>query len=123
MNKLKCIHRIEINAVQQINTLYLNGSIYVQVIERSFGLLKSRYRCLDKSGGTLLYTPERACGIVVACCVLHNFCLEHNVALPAAELHAAMHPQDTPDIIIPPTCQSAVALRQHLVAQMFERNN
>lgn len=27
------------------------------IIERSFGLLKSRFRCIDTSGGTLLYIP------------------------------------------------------------------
>lgn len=41
-------------------------------IERLFGVLKSRFRCLDKSGGTLLYTAKKVCKIVVACAVLHN---------------------------------------------------
>jgi len=49
------------------------------VVERCFGVLKSRFRCLDHSGGTLLYTPERACCIVTAVCVLHNFAISRNI--------------------------------------------
>ncbi|XP_061170751.1 putative nuclease HARBI1 [Saccostrea echinata] len=41
-------------------------------VERSFGILKSRFCCLDASGGSLLYSPQKACDIVVACVVLHN---------------------------------------------------
>lgn len=51
-------------------------------IERAFGVLKSRFRCIDSSGGTLLYTPKKACKIAVATAVLHNMCIESNVPLP-----------------------------------------
>ncbi|KAM7297582.1 putative nuclease HARBI1 [Ixodes scapularis] len=52
-----------------------------QVIERTFGLLKSRFRCLDKSGGFLQYRPKICCKIIVACVVLHNYCMRHHVSL------------------------------------------
>jgi DDE superfamily endonuclease len=52
------------------------------VVERCFGLLKSRFRCLDKTGGTLLYTPEKTCRLIIACAVLHNFCIGRHI--PAA---------------------------------------
>ena len=42
------------------------------VIERTFGILKMRVRCLDKSGGTLQYSPQKVAAFFVACCVLHN---------------------------------------------------
>ena len=42
------------------------------VIERTFGILKMRFRCLDKSGGTLQYSPQKVAAFFVACCVLHN---------------------------------------------------
>jgi hypothetical protein len=42
------------------------------IIERSFGLLKSRFGCIDTSGGTLLYTPLKCCDIVIAVVVLHQ---------------------------------------------------
>ncbi|XP_064476230.1 putative nuclease HARBI1 [Ornithodoros turicata] len=52
-----------------------------QVIERAFGLLKSRFRCLDKSGGCLMYPTRRTSAIIVACIVLHNYCMCRNIDL------------------------------------------
>ncbi|KAM7307618.1 hypothetical protein ISCGN_011254 [Ixodes scapularis] len=37
-----------------------------KVIERTFGILKTRFRCLDKSGGVLQYQPKICCRIIVA---------------------------------------------------------
>lgn len=42
------------------------------IIERTFRTIRSRFRCLDGSKGTLQYSPEKAGHIVLACCVLHN---------------------------------------------------
>ena len=53
------------------------------IIDRSFGLLKSRFRCIDTSGGTLLYTPLKCCDIVISVGVLHNLCIIHHFPLPA----------------------------------------
>ena len=47
------------------------------VIERTFGILKMRFRCLDRSGGTLQYGPQKVAAFFVACCVLHNFAMNH----------------------------------------------
>lgn len=58
------------------------------IVERSFGILKSRFRCIDNSGGTLLYHPQKACDIVVAVAVLHNMCVSNNVPIePREENH------------------------------------
>lgn len=90
------------------------------VIERSFGVLKSRFRCLDKSGGTLLYTAEKTCKIIVAVAVLHNMCIDKKVPMDIdrdVQVRAAA--------IQPPTQaqqqvvqQSASDLRRR-VAQLF----
>ena len=50
------------------------------IIEKSFGLLKSRFRCIDTSGGTLLHTPLTCCDIAIV--VLHNLCIIHHLPLP-----------------------------------------
>ena len=51
------------------------------VIERAFGVLKSRFRCLHKSGGSLTYAPAKCCNIILACTILHNMCIDANVDL------------------------------------------
>ncbi|XP_037572151.1 putative nuclease HARBI1 [Dermacentor silvarum] len=45
------------------------------VVERCIGLLKSRFRCLQRYRA-LHYEPDRAANIVAACAVLHNLCLD-----------------------------------------------
>ena len=51
------------------------------VIERTFGLLKSRFRCLHKSGGALQYAPETACMIVATAAILHNIAIKHGLQI------------------------------------------
>ncbi|KAJ1150588.1 hypothetical protein NDU88_003378 [Pleurodeles waltl] len=50
-----------------------------RVIERTFGLLKARFRCLHMTGGSLFYSPKKVCQIIVACCILHNLALRRQV--------------------------------------------
>ncbi|KAL6486137.1 hypothetical protein MHYP_G00055290 [Metynnis hypsauchen] len=54
------------------------------VVERAIGQLKSRWRCLNRNGGMLLYRPEKVCRIVRACGVLHN--VAHRYAVPLLEV-------------------------------------
>lgn len=44
------------------------------VVERTIGVLKSRFRCLQRYRA-LHYEPETAAKIVAACAVLHNVCI------------------------------------------------
>lgn len=55
------------------------------VVEHTFGVLKSRFRCLHKSGGALQYTPSKCAKITLACMLLHNRCIRRNIALPEEE--------------------------------------
>ncbi|KAK3083318.1 hypothetical protein FSP39_019317 [Pinctada imbricata] len=51
------------------------------VVERTFGVLKSRFRCLHKSGGTLPFAPLKCSKIIEACFRLHNKAIEEKVPL------------------------------------------
>lgn len=53
------------------------------VVERCFGVLKSRFKCLSDSGGILMYAPNKVCRIVIACAVLHNICMTYNISADA----------------------------------------
>ena len=41
-------------------------------VEQTIGILKQRWSCLR----FLRMQPHKCCKIVVACCALHNFCLD-----------------------------------------------
>lgn len=51
------------------------------VVERAFGVLKMRLRCLNKHR-VLHYSPSKAAHIVYACMVLHNICMLRKMPLP-----------------------------------------
>ncbi|XP_054155561.1 putative nuclease HARBI1 [Oppia nitens] len=42
------------------------------VVERAFGVLKMRFRCLDWTAGKMMFRPKRAVNVIIACFVLHN---------------------------------------------------
>ncbi|XP_067838454.1 putative nuclease HARBI1 [Heptranchias perlo] len=42
------------------------------VIEQAIGMLKMRFRCLDRPGGALQYWRARVSRIIRVCCILHN---------------------------------------------------
>jgi len=88
------------------------------IIERTFGVLKSRFRCLDKSGGTLLYSAEKACKLVTATAVLHNYCISRrlNVVVDPAVVArgAAIQPVTQP---AQPAALNNIQLRQSIVQQ------
>lgn len=50
------------------------------VVERAFGVLKMRFRCLHKHR-VLHYAPAKAAKLVYACMVLHNICRHYKLAL------------------------------------------
>ncbi|XP_067899177.1 putative nuclease HARBI1 [Heterodontus francisci] len=50
-------------------------------IEQTIGLLKMRFRCLDRSGEVLHYALARVSRIMVVCCVLYNLALQSGEAL------------------------------------------
>ncbi|XP_069089276.1 uncharacterized protein [Pleurodeles waltl] len=66
------------------------------VIERTFGLLKSRFRYLHKSGGALQYAPETACKIVATCAILHNIATRQGLYLTPNDTDLENKEQELP---------------------------
>lgn len=90
------------------------------VIERTFGVLKSRMRCLDRTGGALAYTPEKVCKIVVACCIVHNIAIRHGIPLEDMEPPEDIAPAE--DIAFPPQQYDMAEgrrLRQEIIGRYF----
>lgn len=85
------------------------------IIERTFGLLKSRFRCLDRSGGVLMYSPEVVCKIILACCVLHNIAVKHGLHIPLVPRLA----QNLGNRANPPNRGQGLQVRDELVATFF----
>ena len=61
------------------------------IVERTFGMLKSRSRCLDRTGGALLYRPEKVAQITVVCCILHNIAKCHGLEHDALDVEENPH--------------------------------
>lgn len=51
------------------------------IVERAFGVLKSRFRCLHKSGGCLPFTPAKCALVIETCCRLHNKAIDEKIPL------------------------------------------
>ena len=95
------------------------------VIERTFAFLKQRFRCLDKSGGYLKYTPQKIASFCVACCVLHNIAMRHGLVLDFDEervLEGYRRQQDGLQVPAGNIVQAnAAALRDQLAVDLVRR--
>ena len=86
------------------------------MVEQWFGLLKSRFRCIDKTGGTLCYSLSFCCQIIVAVCILHNICI--NRRIPFVD---EMLVDDSDDEVLEVHGEeiTGIRVRQELIMQYF----
>ncbi len=52
------------------------------IIERALGVLKSRFRCIDKSGGHLRFSDSKCARVISAASILHNLAIEMGLPSP-----------------------------------------
>jgi len=83
------------------------------IVENAIGLWKSVFRCIDKTGGYLLYSPRKVCNIVLATAVLHN--IRRNLKLPEDETFTAAEEDDSENDIDPNLEENAITLEGHRV--------
>ncbi|XP_048458017.1 putative nuclease HARBI1 [Rhincodon typus] len=94
-----------------------------RVIKQTFGLLKKRFKCLDRSGGALRYAPEKVSKIVTVCCMLHNIAMDSGLSLDSDEELQSIEdeedhgPQQPPALDQP--LQAARQMREEVIAQFF----
>ncbi|XP_053546321.1 tumor necrosis factor receptor superfamily member 14 isoform X2 [Bombina bombina] len=88
-------------------------------IERTFGVLKMRFRVLDRSGGALQYSPEKCNDIILVACMLHN------IAISQGNLEEECPNDPTDDTYIPQeiigrhTTRAGVQNRLEIIERYF----
>lgn len=96
-------------------------------VERTFGILKGRWRCL-LAARQLHYCPEKAGRIILACCVLHNLCIRAGIDVPELtedELQAERSRQGPSGPSQPPSSAQALLAGRRtraVLVEMLERN-
>ncbi|XP_061585772.1 putative nuclease HARBI1 isoform X2 [Cololabis saira] len=89
------------------------------IVERCIGVVKSRFRCIDRSGGVLQYTPEKACKIITSAFILHNICQMYRLPVPNI-------PDDHPEEDghdHPAPCETGIQARNDLIRRRFTQAN
>ncbi|XP_046543302.1 putative nuclease HARBI1 [Haliotis rubra] len=85
-------------------------------IERAFGVLKSRFRCLHKSTGCLQFSPEKCNAVIMAAFKLHNFCKDNNLPDPPMIMSET---DNSTDYSVDTDLADGVSIRRELIAKRF----
>jgi hypothetical protein len=85
-------------------------------VERAFGVMKMRFRCLHKTGGCLQSPPHTSIKIITACAVLHNICIDNAVPHNDIEMMA-----DDDEVYTGEQNAIGTRVRARLIQQRFGR--
>lgn len=90
-------------------------------VERAFGLMKMRFRCMDGSGGVILSQPDQACEIIMAIACLHNIAERRNIPIINDGYQAPNNAMQQPPVIgvndNPP--QRAADIRRNIIQRFM----
>lgn len=75
--------RPETKAELSFNIKHLDA---FEAMDRTVGMLKKRFRCLNKPSVPLQYAPHKVGMFFAACCVLHNIALRHGCRVKLDEV-------------------------------------
>lgn len=87
------------------------------VVKQAFGVLKSRFRCLHKTGGVLDHQPTKCCKIIFVCCQLHNICIDKR--LPVIENPEELPEDENEDVVYQGPVNDGKSTRHQLIRQIF----
>ena len=77
MSAAPCVSFARLASLQKYNLAHQKTR---SIIEKAFGILRSRWRILDHTGGRLCYAHQKVSKIAMTCCVLHNICRRNGLA-------------------------------------------
>lgn len=92
------------------------------VVERTIGMLKGRWRCLDASGGKLLYEPQKVCKIILACCVLHNISLSYGIEMRQEDMRMDLGGEDHPPLPAELNTHATTLRRRELIHRLNQQD-
>lgn len=87
-------------------------------IERCFGLLKMRFRCLLKERSAR-YKPAFMCNVIKACAVLHNMCIEENIPFEEIIYERDEPPNVPNNVVVPNNHEAGLQRRDNVVNRYF----
>lgn len=91
-----------------------------KIIEMAFGILKSRFRILHKTGGVLRYSLQKCIQIIICCFILHNIAMKKRLPLVDEECGSDQDDNDEPEVAaIFPTDLRGRAVREVLINYNF----
>ncbi|VDI31307.1 Hypothetical predicted protein [Mytilus galloprovincialis] len=86
-------------------------------IEQLFGIVKSRFRCVHKTGGCLCYVPAKCCRIIAAVFILHNICVDNNIPCLENDNVPDEHNDLNPPLNEGVVCGNGQQVRRNIAAQ------
>ncbi|CAG2219617.1 HARBI1 [Mytilus edulis] len=86
-------------------------------IEQLFGIVKSRFRCIHKTGGCLCYVPAKCCRIIAAVFILHNICVDNKILCLENENVPDEYNDLNPPLNEGVVCDNGQQIRRNLTAQ------